>query len=95
MSDARNTNGADTMTKDQILALECVTSSSDWTRGGHDRTYLTLAGDDRGRGCRSWKIYWDNNRDELVIQEGSGRYPYDFRAALKTISDAVGADICV
>lgn len=77
--------------KQDIINHPAVASSSDWVKGGHNRTYINLAGASSSyRGDRTTRIYWDNARNELVISSGKGITSDPFICALTSLLDDFG-----
>ncbi len=88
--DAANNNPSKemNMTKSDILNSDAVISSSDWSKGNMDRTYLTLKSSGSYRGDRTLKVYWDNNDDRLVVTRGPGMTSDEMDNSL----EAIGAE---
>lgn len=56
-----------------------VTGLSHWAKGGHERTYIRVAGYDAGyRGCKTHQLYWDHQARQLIERRGPGMTPSTF-----------------
>lgn len=73
-------------TIEAIAKHDAVYSVKLWEAGKNKRTYISLVGADRGfRGDMTTKVYFDHNRDELVIEKGKGTMTDAFYASLEAL----------
>jgi len=74
--------------KEQALKSGMIINTNDWSKNGHDRTYLTIKGHSQGfRGCTTARIYIDNNNDTLHIDYGKGVTPSEWSDSLNAIKE--------
>lgn len=65
---------------DQVKNYAGVASFSDWKKHGHNRVYFNLKGYDKSfRGCRNFKLYYDNDTKKLHMNEGKGIQAPEFK----------------
>lgn len=78
----------DAMTAD-LIDEGIITGLTHWTKGGHERTYIRVAGYDAGyRGCKTHQLYWDHQTRQLVERRGPGTTP---RAYDESVARVVAA----
>lgn len=79
------------MTSD-LRADGTITSINHWTKGDHERTYITAAGYDASyKGCKTHQLYWDHKAGRLVDVHGPGTTPRAYDAACAKIKAAFAA----
>lgn len=71
---------------DMIKNHEAVEGYSSWKKHDKDRIYFNLHGyDNSKRGCRNFKLYYDNTTENLIMSRGRGVMSDQFHSGMMDV----------
>ena len=78
----------------RIKCHPAVGGFSEWKKHEHDRIYFNIKGYDKSfKGCRNFKLYFDNKTQQLIMIEKKGMQPDEFRTATMGIYEDFENDL--